>query len=191
MRKKHKILKAVLSYVFCLILLAMLIEGTWGITVGALVGSRLRAADKSTREEISKILINKDIKKADSPESPPSGQEWERHLPENAREEIRNRLQQILKINWFAVTFAVSAFVFSIAGFLGGFLSRSVMPVGLLVGLSFLVNNPVVRFPHAKTLGSEQKILIIVAQLVFCYLFGYLGVLIGKKRDEKHLRASS
>lgn len=189
--KDRSIKATALSYSICFILLVILIEGTWGITAGALIGAKL-GGDKVTQEEISRILKDKGIREADIPDSVFSHDEWQRQLPEDARKEIQNVINRKLhEINWFGVTLAISAFVFAVIGFLCGFINRAFVPIGLIVVLSFLVNNPIVRFPYAKALGSQQKVLIVLAQFVVCYLLGYLGDLLGRKRDKKRLEIST
>ncbi len=169
-----------LFYSVSFIFLVLLIEATWGITGGVLLGASM-GANKGTQAEVSRILKEKGI---ETPKQP--AEDWYDKLPPDVKREIQNEVKKKLTtINWFAVTFAVSAIVFAITGLLGGFLSRAFIPLGLLVGLSFLVNNPVVRFPHAKALGLQQKVIIVIVQFALCYLFGYFGASLGRKRDKK------
>lgn len=174
--------KLSLSYAICFILLVVLIEATWGLVGGVFIGASM-GTDKATQEEVSRILKEKGIKEPDA--SKPPDADWYDKLPPDVKREIQNVVKKKLTaINWFAVTLAVSALVFAVVGLIGGFLNRAFIPLGILVVLSFLVNNPVVRFPHAMALGIQQKILIVIAQFAICYLFGYLGASLGRKRDK-------
>lgn len=185
----ESIWKEVVSYPICFILLVVLIEGAWGLTGGALIGLDIGDGDI---EEISNILKEKGIKDPDAAKS--RDEDWYKKLPPDVKRDIERDIGNVVKrklqdINWFGVTLAVSAFVFAVVGFLCGFLNRVFIPIGILVVLSFLVNNPIVRFPHAKALGSLQKVIVILTQFGICYLFGYLGALIGMRRYNKRLDA--
>ena len=93
--------------------------------------------------------------------------------------------------NWFAVTIFVSFVVFCITGFLGGFIARAWVLAGAVPAISFLTNNPVVRFPMAKDLPMLEKIIVVVfAQLSVCYILAYLGARLGLKRKLKKERAN-
>lgn len=188
--KKKSLRTAAVSYTICFILLVVLIEATWGLAGGVLIGASM-GTDKATQEEISSILKERGIKEPDA-SSTPDDPDWYDKLPPDVKKDIQNVVKKKLTaINWFGVTLSISAFVFAVAGFLCGFLNRAFFPVGLLVLLSFLVNNPVVRFPYAKALDSQQKVLIVLAQFVVCYLVGYLGASLGRKRDKKQLEISA
>lgn len=178
---KNRSLRAItLFYAISFIFLVLLIEATWGITGGVLLGASM-GVDKGTQAEVSRILKEKGI---ETPKQP--AEDWYDKLPTDVKSEIQNAVKKKLTtINWFAITFAVSAIVFAVTGLIGGFLSRAFIPLGILVGLSFFVNNPIVRFPHAKALGLQQKVIIVIVQFAFCYLFGYFGALLGRKRDKK------
>ena len=183
---KSRSLKATaIAYAISFILLVLLIEALWGVTGGVLIGASM-GTDKATQEEVSRILKEKGIEAPKRPDA-----DWYDKLPSDVKRDIQNAVKKKLTtINWFAVTLGVSIFVFAVVSFLCGFFNRAFIPIGLLVVLSFLVNNPVVRFPHAKALGSQQKIVIVIAQFAICYLFGYLGASLGRKRDKKRLEIS-
>jgi uncharacterized ion transporter superfamily protein YfcC len=182
--KNRSILKTAIFYTICFIILVVLIEATWGLTAGVLVGANL-GSDKVTQEEVTRIMKEKGVKAPDI--SKANDEDWYKNLPPDVKKDIENVVKPNLQaINWFGVTLAVSAFVFAVVGFLCGFLNRAFIPIGIIVVLSFLVDNPVVRFPHAKALGIMQKTIIVLAQFMVCYLFGYLGALLGRKRDRNN-----
>jgi len=171
------------------VLLFVLIEVTMGVTVGALSGMRI-GSNEFSQQQITERLKAKGIKESDIPKSVFGDEAWYKKLPPDIRKDLENEARRILQdINWFIVTLAVSAFVFAVVGFLCGFLNRAFIPIGILVVLSFLVNNPVVRFPHAKDLGLLQKGIVVLAQFGICYLFGYLGALLGMRRYNKSSEA--
>ncbi|TAN44456.1 MAG: hypothetical protein EPN22_06610 [Nitrospirae bacterium] len=183
--KNKTIWTATISYAICFIALIVLIEATWGITSGLLVGNSM-GTDKTTQAEVSRILKERGIKEPYS--SNDDNENWYEKLPPDVKEEIQRVVKRKLQtLNWFGITIFISMLTFSTIGFLCGFLNRDFTFVGILVLLSFLVNNPVVRFPHAKALDLLQKALVVLAQFGACYLFGYFGVILRRKRDSKHL----
>jgi hypothetical protein len=166
-------------------LLALLTESVWGFAVGVLIGARA-GADYVTQEEVSGILRQRGIEAPSQPDA-----NWYERLPSAARKDIQDVIKKKLTdVNWFKVTLAHSAFVFAVAGFVFGFLSRTHVLVGLLVVLSFAVNNPVVRFPHAETLGFQQKLLVVAVQFMVCYLSGYCGSRLAFRWDRRSTRIS-
>lgn len=176
-------LKTAISYVACFIVLVVLIEAIWGFAAGVLIGANL-GGDSATREEVTRILKEKGVKAPGVSEA--NDEDWHKNLPPDVKEDIEKVVKLNLQgINWFVVTLAVSAFVFAFVGFLCGFLNRAFIPLGIIVALSFFVDNPVVRFPHAKALSAMQKAIIVLTQFVLCYLFGYFGASLGRKRDKK------
>lgn len=166
-------------------LLAVLIEAVWGLVVGVLIGAKV-GSDYVTQEEISGILRQRGIEAPSQPDA-----NWYERLPSAARKDIQDAIKKKLTdVNWFKVTLAHSASVFAVAGFTFGFLSRTHVLVGLLVVLSFAANNPVVRFPHAETLGFQQKFLVVAVQFMVCYLFGYFGSRLAIRWDRRTTRIS-
>ena len=176
--------KSIISYAICLTLAVVLIEATWGLTAGVLIGAKI-GTDKATQEEISKILKERGIHDTDIPKSILGDGDWYKNLPPEVQKDLGNVVKQKLQeINWFGVTLAVSAVVFAIVGFLCGFINRAFALVGIIVFLSFFVNNPIIRFPQAKDLDLAQKLIIIFLQFGLCYLFGYIGAIFGRKRGK-------
>lgn len=176
--------KTVISFVISIVLMLVLIDITGGIFIGMLVGGKL-GRDKVFMEEISNILESKGIVEPNIPNS--NLDEWYRNLPPEIHKEIENAIKLKLQdINWFVATLGVSVLIFGIVGFLYGFINKAFITVGLIIILSFFMNNPVVRFPFAKSLDFFQRIVIIVTQFGICYLFGYFGASLGRKLSKKH-----
>lgn len=178
--------KTVISFTICLLLTWVLINITWGSAIGILAGANM-GSDKAFMEEISNILKSKGIEETNIPNS--NFDDWYKNLPPEIHKDIENAIKLKLQdINWFVVALAVSAFTFAIVGFLYGFINKTFVTVGLIVVLSFLTNNPVVRFPCTKNLDLLQKFIIVaVTQFGICYLFGYFGALLGIRRYTKRL----
>lgn len=176
--------KNIMVYVICLFLLWILIEITWGITVGWLGGSKV--TDKKFQQERTRILNEKGIKETDIPKTILGYENWYKKLPPDVQKSLENLIKdRILNLNWFSITFFVSAFVFSIIGFLYGFLTGKFVYIGLIPALSFFINNPLIRFTQTRDLNFIQMVIIVViAQFGVCYLFGYLGAFRSRKRNK-------
>ena len=186
--EKRPIWKTIVIYAACFIFLVVLIEATWGLSAGVLIGSSM-GTDKATQDEIARVLKERGIQEPDASHSDDG--DWYSKLPADVKKDIENIVNRKLKvINWFEVTLVVSAFTFGLVSFICGFVNRAFLPIGIIILLSLLVDNPIVRFPHAKALGLDQKVLIVLAQFVVCYVFSYFGALLGKKRDKKRLEHS-
>ena len=170
----------VLIYLIGLFLTWLLIEATWGITVGSIAGVKLAHYQKELKD-ISKTLKEMGINEKNVSSSI-FNDDWHKTLPNEIQDTVTNLAKRIMQdINWLNVTLFVSVFVFAIVGFLCGFINRGFASVGIIVMLSFLINNPVIRFPYAKDLGLLQKVIVVLAQFGVCYLFGYLGALLSRK----------
>lgn len=178
-------LKTIISFTICLALMWVLINITWGGAIGIFAGAKM-GSDKAIMEEISGILKSKGIEETNIPKS--DFDNWYKNLPPEIHKDIENAIKLKLQdINWFVIALAVSAFTFAIVGFLYGFINKRFFIVGLVVIPSFLTNNPVIRFPCTKNLDLLQKFIIVVAQFGVCYLFGYLGALLGMRRYNKRM----
>jgi hypothetical protein len=99
--------------------------------------------------------------------------------------------EALADINWFFVTLFVSVALFGLVGVLGGFVARAWVLAGAVPALSFLTNNPVIRFQMVKDLSTSQKVIVVVlAQFAVCYLLAYCGARLGLKRKQKKQTAN-
>jgi nitrate reductase gamma subunit len=114
---------------------------------------------------------------------------WCDNLPEKDKYEWNQLVMQTFdmkKMAGFGSTFAVSAIVFGVVGFLSGILTKTWYYAGVFPLISFMLNNPFVRFSVIKNMPLGEKIIItLVAQFGVCYLLAYAGALIGRKRITK------
>lgn len=187
------ILKSLIYYAVCLILTWVLIGTTWGATLGYFIGMGI-AKDKALQEEMAKVLKDNGIKDIDISKSVLNNEDWYKNLPPQVRIELDNMNKRVMKerilpsINWFGTTLAVSAFVFALVGFFCGFINRNFVFVGIIVVMTFIINNPITKFAYAKDLALLQKFIVVVfAQFGICYLFGYLGARLRMKHDKKSI----
>jgi hypothetical protein len=174
-------LRALVVYLLALAVAWPLTEIVWGAS-GGIAFAISTALHSENRERINEI--NKKLPFQSSKDELRKAIE---KLPDEDRQELkRSKMQILAKINWFAVTFFVSAFVFSLIGFAGGFISRSWILAGVAPILSFFTNNPVIRFQMGKDLPELEKlIVVIVAQFIICYLLAYYGAWLGLKCKQK------
>lgn len=185
--KKEFSLRAVVSYLFALTAACILTEVVWGVA-GGLVGGISIARDLQYQQKIAAFMQERGVDtKADSATLKKAFD----NLSAQDQAKLKEMTMEVLnRVNWMPTTFAVSAVVFGIVGFLGGFISRVWLIAGLVPALTFIANNPVVRFQGASGLSLAEKALVIVlAQFAVCCLAAYYGAKIRLKRDERKRNA--
>jgi hypothetical protein len=181
--KKEFSLRALVSYLLALTIACILTEVVWGVA-GGLVGGISIARDLQYQQKISAFMQERGVDiKADSATLKKAFD----NLSAQDQLKLKEMTGEVLnRINWLPTTFAVSAFVFSLVGFLGGFISGVWLAAGFVPALTFIANNPVVRFQAAGDLSLMEKALVVVlAQFAACYLAAYYGSKVRLKRDEK------
>jgi hypothetical protein len=173
--------RALVVYLVALAAAWYLTDFVWN-TTGGLAIALSRARNPEYMEKIQEI--QKDMR----PDTPQAEiQKAYEKLSSEDKQELKKMSKKAQdETNWFAVTFIVSAFVFGLVGFIGGFISRSWILAGVVPALSFFTNNPVIGIKMAKNLPEMQKlIVVIVAQFSICYLLAYCGAWLGLKRKQK------
>jgi hypothetical protein len=187
---KHQI--TVRALVVCAASLAVawiLTEVVWGATCG-LVGG---LATKSNPEYQRKLLTFLQDKGVDTRASASEARAAYAKLTPEDQEELKAMTRDAMQnVNWFFVTLFVSIVVFGGVGFVHGMIARSWVLAPLIHGLSFLLNNPVVRFSMARELTPLQKTIVVVAQFVVCSGLALLGAkIIGKRKSSGRSVASA
>jgi hypothetical protein len=173
------------SVVVCLAALAVawiLTEVVWGAT-GGLVGGLSIARNPEYQQKVTAFM--KDRGAAPDGSGAGARKSYDNLSKEDRQELMRMIEEAMADINWFLVTLFVSAVAFGLVGFLGGLIARAWVLVGAVPALSFLTNNPIIRFSMAKDLSSMQKAIVVVAQFAICYLLAYCGARLGSKRKQK------
>lgn len=117
-------------------------------------------------------------------------------LSEKDKEKLKEKLNEFIQkvvsgINWFYVTLFVSAVVFSIVGFLGGFFSKGWLIAGSVPILSLQSNSSIFCFVKANNLLITQKVLVVIIQLVMCSLLAYFGAVVSIKRGQRKLKMAN
>ena len=186
--------RIVLVYLILLPVMWFLTEGVWGGLHGIIGGLQISKSlqNPETSKEISDFMKQHGLSEASSKEQASS---WFDNLPETDKSEFQELIAKSSKIDTiagFGSTFAVSVIVFGIIGLLSGIFTRTWYYVGLLPIISFIINNPFVRFSVIQNMPLGKKIIIaVVAQFYACYLFAYAGTMIAnraaRKKDEANL----
>lgn len=177
---------AVRAYVAYLIGLAaawILTEVVWGAT-GGIVAGLIVARDPQYQQKVDSFLKERGV----DPQTDAAGARsaYQSLSKEDKEELMKLSKEAMAHVNWFCVTLFVSAVVFGLVGFLGGLFSRAWLLAGAVPALSFLTNNPVVRFLLARELPVLQKVIVIVlAQFAVCYCLAYCGARLGLRRQRQ------
>lgn len=181
--KREISIRTVAVYLIAVATAWILTEVVWGATGGIIAGLSI-ASNKEYQLKMTSFLEERGI---DPQANTTSAKTSYENLSEEDMKELKKMSQKVLAgVNWFYVTLFVSAVVFSLVGFLGGFFARGWLIAGSMPILSFLTNNPVIRFHMAKDLSIIQKVLVIVlAQFVVCYLLAYCGAILGLKCEQR------
>ena len=185
--KSQFTIRALSAYLFALAAAFILTEVVWGATGGAVCGLYMRRNPVYREKAISFLRergINPDSNSADLTKSYQSlSEEDKREYMKIAKELAKEAIRYV---NWFYMTFFVSAVVFGLVGFLGGLFARGWLLAGAVPALSFLTNNPLIRFGMAKGISTFQKVIVVIlAQFAVCYLLAYCGARLGCKRQQK------
>jgi hypothetical protein len=175
--------RALVVYLVALAAAWILTEVVWGAT-GGLVGGLSTALNPEYQQKVTSFMKDKGV---DSDASRAEALKAYQALSKEEKKQLMEMSKEALSdINWFPVTIFVSAVVFGIVGFLGGLIARTWLLGGAVPSLSFLLNNPVIRFQMAKDLSTLQKVIVVVlAQFVVCYLLAYCGARLGLRRKHK------
>jgi hypothetical protein len=175
--------RALLVYVVALAAAWILIEVVWGATSGLLGGLSI-ARNQEYQQKIASFMKDEGV---DFGASRAESLKAYQALSEKDKKELMEMSKKIVSdINWFSISIFVSAVVFGIVGFLGGLISRTWLLAGAVPALSFLLNNPVIRFQIAKDISTLQKVVVVVfAQFAVCYLLAYFGARLGLRRKHK------
>jgi hypothetical protein len=164
----------------------------WGGLHGAIGGLRIGKAfqDPQKMKEVTTFMKEHGLSESASREE---SQSWIENLSPQDKAEFQKMIMKSVKmkdIAGFGSTFAVCVIVFGMIGFLSGILTKAWKYVGILLLISFLLNNPVLRFRVIHDMPFSQKaIIVLVSQFLICYIFAYLGaslsIKVARKRQKK------
>ncbi|MHC4502678.1 MAG: hypothetical protein ACYTFI_05175 [Planctomycetota bacterium] len=174
--------RSALVYLVALPLVYVLTEVLWGAT-GGLLGGLVIARDPEYQQKVASFLEERGIDERADAKAAKSA--YGSLSQEDKKELERMTLAIMARVNWFYVTLFVSAAVFALVGFLGGFAARGWILAGTVPALSFLVHNPL-RFRMARDLPTGQTVIVIaLAQFAVCFALAYCGARLGLRRDAR------
>ncbi len=181
--------RVVLVYLVLIPVMWLFTEIVGGGLHGALGGLRIGKAlqtNPQTAEEIMAFLKQHGFSENASRKE---SQEWFNKLTMEEQAEFKKILMKSVDINsiaGFGSTFAVCVIVFGGIGFLSGLLTKTWIYVGIFPIVSFLINNPVVRFSVIRDMPVSQKVTIVVAsQFLASYAFAFIGATLSIKVAER------
>lgn len=166
----------------------LLTEMVWGGLHGTLSGVKIAKAlqDPQTSDEITTFMNKHGMSESASIEENTT---WLENLSPQNKAEFQNLIMKsvtIKQLAGFGSTFTVCVIVFGMIGFLGGILTKTWIYIGILPIISFLLNNPILRFGIIRDMPNNQKIIIVlIAQFLACYMFAYIGVLLNRSLSKK------
>lgn len=170
--------RIVIVYMLLLPVMYLLTETVWGGLHGALAGLAIAKASQGgdLAQELSEFMKKHDIREPKSRDE--AVQFWQSLSPEE-KAEFETLVKKSVNLGSFAgfgSTFGVCLIVFGFIGIVSGIFTRTWKYVGILPLISFVINNPIIRFGIIKNMPVQQKIIVIaVAQFGASYLLAYLG----------------
>ncbi len=176
--------RVVLVYLLLIPVTWLLTEFVWGGLHGALIGLKLGKAlqDPKRSAEITSFMTQHGLSEKASRKD---RDQWFEKLSPEEQKEFQNIIMTSTKIKnvaGFGSTFTACAIVFGLIGFVGGILTKAWISVGILPLISFLMNNPVMRFGVIHDMPFSQKaIIVLTSQFLVCYIFAYLGAMLSIK----------
>ncbi|MDA8082345.1 MAG: hypothetical protein M0024_01660 [Nitrospiraceae bacterium] len=182
--KGNNIKRIIIVYVLLIPLMLVLTEAVWGGFHGIVAGKFFR--DSNKLDEVKAFMKKHGISETATKSE---GEEWLDNLSPEDRAEYEQLIKKAIKIEdivTFGSALTVCVIVFGLIGLLGGAFTKSWQAVGILPGISFLLNNPVIRFKSVLHISDSQKvILVVVGQFVAAYLFAFLGSHICKAMNDR------
>ena len=174
-------LRSLIVYAIAIGVAWILTEMVWGAAGGIVAGLSIRN-NPDYQQNVTAFLKDKGV---DTQAGAVAMRDAYSKLSPEDQKELNNMSRDAMRgANWFAVTLVVSIVVFGVVGLLGGIISKSWVLSPLIPTISFLLNNPIIRFPMAKELPPAQKIIVVAIQFIACCGLAILGANIaGKKRN--------
>jgi len=179
-----RLMRIIVIYIILLPVSWFLIEAVWGGLHGVLIARNFMSHD--VQAKITKLMKERGIP---GPKSKADKMNWYENLPKEdkiAYEKLIFQEMDFSKVASFGSTFAVCFIVFGIIGLLVGFFTHEWMYVGIVPLVSFLVNNPIIRFLIIKDMSIIQKVaIILLAQFGVSYLTAYFGMKLAYQISKK------
>jgi hypothetical protein len=191
--KDNNMKRIIIIYLLMIPLMWVLTEAVWGALHGARSGMKIAKSfqDPDKLNEVKAFMKRHGISESASKSE---SKAWLENLTPEDKKEFESIIMQSVKIEdiitfWSAL--AVCVIAFGLIGFISGIVTKSWMFVGVLPGISFLLNNPVIRFRSILHISNSQKVILVLAgQFLAAYVFAFLGAYISiamKKRKQQKM----
>ena len=172
--KREFTLRAIGSYLVVLAAAPLVAGFLWGL-VGSTIGNFTISHNPKYQQKISSFLIERGVDPADD-----SGFQ---KLSKKDREAFVKMTNEMLSdVNWFFVTLFVGAVSFGLVGFVGGIFAGGWVPAGVIIPLSFLIYNPLLRFEKTENLSHLEIGTVLFTKFVVCLLLAFCGSRFAWKR---------
>lgn len=182
-----KISRFILVYFLLIPVMWLLTEAVWGGVHGALGGIKIGKSfqDPKKLNEVTAFMKKHGISESASKSE---SKAWIENLsPEDKKEFERIVMQSVIleEIVTFGSALAVCVIVFGLIGLISGAVTKTWLFVGIFPGISFLLNNPVIRFKSILHISDSQKIIMVLIGQVFAiYVFAFLGASLCKRSQK-------
>lgn len=188
----NKISRFILVYFLLIPVMWLLTEAVWGGLHGALGGIKIGKSlqDPKKLTEVTAFMKKHGISESATKDESKS---WVENLSADDKEEFQKLVMQSVRIEdivTFGSAFLVCLIVFGLIGLISGALTKTWLFAGIFPGISFVLNNPVIRFQAILNIPLHQKIImVLVGQFLACYVFAFIGAFlcnaIKKRKQQK------
>lgn len=185
----------IIVYLVLLPVMWLLTEAVWGGLHGALGGIKIGKSlqDPTKLNEVTAFMKKHGISESASKEESKS---WVENLSPEDKAEFQKIVMQSVRIEeivTFGSAFVVCLIVFGLIGLISGALTKTWIFAGIFPGISFVLNNPVIRFQSILHISFNQKIImVLVGQFLACYAFAFIGAfLCNAIKKRKHQKKES
>ena len=180
-----KISRFILVYFLLIPVMWLLTEAVWGGIHGVISGIKIGKSlqDPSKLNEVTAFMKKHGISES---ASETESEAWVENLSPDDKKEFDNIVMQSVKIEeivTFGSALAVCVIVFGLVGLISGAATKTWLFVGIFPGISFLLNNPVIRFKSILHMSDSQKItMVLIGQVLASYVFAFIGASLCKRR---------
>ena len=170
--------RLLIVYLLLIPVMWLLTEGVWGGLHGALGGIKIGKSfqDPSKLNEVTAFMKKHGISESASRSE---SKAWLENLSPEDKKEFENIIMQSVKMEeivTFGSAFFVCLIVFGLIGLISGALTKTWIFAGIFPGISFALNNPVIRFQSILHISLNQKIImVLVGQFLATYFFAFAG----------------
>ncbi|KAF0145431.1 MAG: hypothetical protein FD156_1001 [Nitrospirae bacterium] len=185
--KDNNMKRVVIVYLILIPVMWLLTETVWGGVHGTLGGIKIGKSfqDPKKLNEVTAFMKKHGISESASKSE---SKAWIENLSPEDKKEFEKIIMQSVKIEeivTFGSALAVCVIVFGLIGLISGATTKTWLVVGILPGISFLMNNPVIRFNSILHISDSQKIImVLIGQVLASYVFAFIGASLCKSREK-------